>query len=160
LENTQTCPNLEFLDEIENDVVDLVEVQQMVKEKYEELDKYNYLDNSEIIKNGLRKEKELLKKLKNDLDNLFNIKPKWYRKGFIIRKRSNDYRIYSPVIIDRSSIEYDLLKKLMRELHVEYFLHGGLIGYMYTTVESHMWEIPNEIPNNSFINKLRSEIDG
>ena len=160
MENVQTCPNLELLDEIKNDVDILVEVQEIVKEKYNNLDKNNYLDNSEIIKNGLIKEKELVEKLKNDLNGLFNIKPKWYRKGFVIRKRANDYRIYPPAIIDRSSIEYDLLKKLMTELHTEYFLHGGLVGYMYGSADNHKWEIPNGIPNNSFINKLRSEIDG
>ena len=149
---------LEFLDMIKSDVDDLVEVQEIVKENYDDLDKDNYSENSRSIKKGLLKEQEILQKLVDDLNGLFGIEPKWYRKGFRIRKRSDDYKIYPPVGIDRTSIEYDLLKKLMTELHKEYFLSGGLIGYMYSSAENHKWEIPNEIPDNAFIRKLRGEL--
>ena len=149
---------LEFLDMIKSDVDDLVEVQEIVKGNYDGLDKDNYSENSRSIKNGLLKEQEILQKLMGDLNGLFGIEPKWYRRGFRIRKRSGDYKIYPPVWIDRTSIEYDLLKKLMTELHKEYFLSGGLIGYMYSSAEKHKWEIPNEIPDNAFIRKLRGEL--
>lgn len=149
---------LEFLDMIKSDVDTLVGVQEIVKENYDDLDKDNYSENSRSIKKGLLKEQEILQKLVNDLNGLFGIEPKWYRRGFRIRKRSDDYKIYPPVGIDRTSIEYDLLKKLMTELHKEYFLSGGLIGYMYSSAEKHKWEIPNEIPDNAFIRKLRREL--
>lgn len=148
---------LEFLDMIKSDVDTLVEVQEIVKENYDDLDKDNYSENTSSIKKGLLKEQEILQKLVDDLNGLFGIEPKWYRRGFRIRKRSDDYKIHPPVGIDRTSIEYDLLKKLMTELHKEYFLSGGMIGYMYSSAENHKWEIPNEIPNNAFIRKLRGE---
>ena len=150
--------NLKFLDMIKSDVDALVEVQEIVKENYDKLDKDNYSENSRSIKKGLLKEQKILQELVDDLNGLFGIEPKWYKRGFRIRKRSDDYKIYPPVWIDRTSVEYDLLKKLMTELHTEYFLSGGMIGYMYSSAEKHKWEIPNEVPSNAYINKLRSEL--
>lgn len=64
------------------------------------------------------------------------------------------YKIKYPRV-DKSSTEYMLLKKLMIKMHEKHVLCDGMVGYAYSSVESHMWEIPNEIPDDKFIRKLR-----
>ena len=145
-----------YLERIEDNINTLVETQNNVNELYDDMDKDNL--NIEEICQGLQEEKDILDSLMDNLNKMFNIRPSWHRKGFrIIPYHFSRYKI-KPPHIDKSSIEYVLLKKLMIELHKKHFLHDGMIGYLESTVESHMWEIPNTIPDDKFIRKLRRQL--
>lgn len=146
-----------YLEYIEENINDLVEVQDKVVAQYNDLDKDN-LETIAFIKQGLRDEKDILSGLMNNLNGLFHIRPSWHRRGFtIVPYEFSRYKI-KPPLVDKSSIEYTLLKKLLIKQHEKHLLHNGAITYAETSVESHMWEIPNRIPDDSFIRNLRGQI--
>lgn len=150
-----------YLEYIEANINDLVTVQDHVKQVYDNLDNIDPLDvdlNVEIIREGLRDEKDILSGLMNNLNNLFGIRPSWHRRGFtIIPDKQDMYRIKHPRI-DKSSTEYVLLRKLLIKSHNHYFLGDGAITYQLWDEEDYMWYIPNRIPNDKFISKLRRQI--
>lgn len=145
-----------LVDEIRENIDNLVAVQEKVVEDYKNLTRVN-MEDVKNIQIGLQDEKDILNGLKNNLNLLFNIKPKWYKQGFKIKPiELHRYEIRPPLTgCDRSSNEYMLLKKALILFHKKHFLHDGMIGYAYTSVESHMWELPNPISDDAFIRKLR-----
>ena len=143
-----------YLEYIESNIDDVVTVQKRVKKLYKNLDK-DSLDDIADIKQGLQDEKDILNGLMNNLNGLFGIRPSWHRQGFrIVPMELSRYKIKCPRV-DKSSTENMLLKKLKIKMHEKHLLCDGMVGYAYSSVESHMWEIPNEIPDDTFIRRLR-----
>ena len=68
------------------------------------------------------------------------------------------YIIRTPLFLNKASREYQLLKQVMIRLHKHYFLMDGGIRYSFSSVESHMWEIPCFMSDNELIEKLRKQI--
>ena len=146
-----------YLGYIEDNINDVVAVQEKCNELYKNMDK-DHLDTIPDIKQCLQDEKDILDGLMNNLNKLFNIRPSWHRRGFrIIPYKFDKYKIKCPHV-DKSSTEYMLLKKLMIKMHTKHCLYDGMIDYAYTSVEAHMWEIPNTIPDDKFIRKLRRQL--
>lgn len=147
-----------YLEYIEENINDLVKVQDQVVKEYKNLDKDN-LDKIANIRQGLQDEQDILSGLMNNLNKLFGIRPSWHRRGFIIIPiELGKYKIKHPRI-DKSSTEYLLLKKLLLDLHKKYFLCDGMLQYIVRNEDKHMWEIPNKIPDDEFIRKLRRQIN-
>ena len=147
-----------LIDEIKENIDNLVTVQEKVVQDYKNLNTSN-MEDIKDIRIGLQDEKDILNGLKNNLNLLFNIKPKWYSRGFIITPISlQRYKIRPPLNLNHSSNEFMLLKKTLVKAHEKYFLCDGLVGYAFGDTEAHMWEIPNPIPNDAFIRKLRRQL--
>ena len=147
-----------YLSLIEENINNLVSVQESFNEIYNCLDKDSVEDISRL-RTLLQDEKDILSGLINNLNGLFNIKPKWYKKGFSIKPMELKlYEIKPPYFLPTSSMEFMLLKKLLIRLHEKHLLSDGFICYTYSSTESHMWEIPNNIPDDAFVNKLRKQI--
>ncbi len=145
-----------LVDDIRENIDNLVAVQEKVVEDYKNLTRTT-MEDVKNIQMGLQDEKDILNGLKNNLNLLFNIKPTWYKPGFLIRPiELHRYEIRPPLMgVNRSSNEFMLLKKTLIQAHEKHFLCDGMVCYAYSSVESHMWEIPNPIPDDAFIRKLR-----
>ena len=152
-----------YLNRIEEDIHLLVETQKEVNTIYDGITCNNYDESYDVLFNKLKEEQELLHSLEYHLNKLFNINPtffKWLRT-FHIRENClmhDRYEISPPLRLDKTNVEYILLKKLLIRLHEHYFLLDGGIGYSYSRVESHMWEIPNMVYENDLINRIRIDI--
>lgn len=145
------------IEKIENLIDTLVSVQMEVNDYYDNLDIDNYDEDIAFIEAGLRDEKSILGEIVITLNELFNIKLKWYNKGFKIKKGVlSRYDICPPYFgVDKSSKEYFLLSKVLIRSHEKHFLNNGGIMYKYGNVEEHMWEIPDFIEENGVIVELR-----
>ena len=76
--------------------------------------------NTKLRINDLKNsQEEIEKKIIDRLNSVFNIKPKWYRKGFKIVEYSAYYELISPKI-DKTSREYYCLKYLWKKLEEKY----------------------------------------
>jgi len=145
------------IEKIENLIDSLVSVQMEVNDYYTDLDIDNYDEDIAFIESGLRDEKFILDEIVTTLNELFNIKIKWYNKGFKIKRGElSRYEICPPHFgMDKSSKAYFLLTKILIRGHEKYFLNDGMIAYRFSTVEEHMWEIPDFIDRNGLIVELR-----
>lgn len=103
------------------------------------------LNNDEMLCKEYKISQTKLEKLKNErisiinnicnrLNYIFGIKPKWYRKGFVIQHnaKSNWYILLIPKI-DKDSKEYYCFKYLLKELNKEYenMFHKGFFDGNY-----------------------------
>lgn len=151
---------VEEIEKIETLIDNLVLVQREVNEHCDNLDIENYDEEIAFIEAGLRDEKYILDEIVDTLNILFNIKIKWYNKGFKIKRSVlKRYEICLPYFgIDKFSKEYFLLTKILIRIHKKYFLNNGGIGYQFSKVEEHMWEIPDFIEENDIIRCLRKEV--
>lgn len=137
-----------YLDTIEENIHNLVKVQKKINKHYQGLDKSNYDNELRVIYGLVLDEKDLLSGLKNNLNNLFGITPVGCIGGFKIRKGWLDYYniklpLFSLFYLDKSSMEFNLLSKLLTRLHDHYFLHDGMISYIGLGPDDYMWRIPN-----------------
>lgn len=149
------------IEKIEKLIDTLVSVQMEVNDYYDNLDIDNYDEDIAFMEAGLRDEKSILEEIVTTLNELFNIKIKWYNKGFKIKKGVlSRYEICPPHFgMDKSSKAYFLLTKILIRSHEKHFLNDGGIRYRYGNVEEHMWEIPDFIEENGVIVELRKMND-
>ena len=149
------------IEKIEDLIDSLVSVQMEVNDYYIDLDIDNFDEDIGFIESGLRDEKFILDEIVNTLNELFNIKIKWYNKGFKIKRGDlSRYEICPPHFgMDKSSKAYFLLTKILIRSHEKYFLNDGTIRYRFVNVEEHMWEIPDFIDMNGVIVELRKMND-
>lgn len=149
---------VELLGLIEENIRHLASVQIDVNTHYKNLNTDDYTEEYQKIIQGLYMEKDLLNALINNLNKYFNISSRWWFKRFRIIEESfsfGRYTIKPPVRLDKSTWQYTLLKKLLMDLHDEYFLHSGMVDYAFSSLESHMWEIPNFIEDNEVVRSIR-----
>ena len=147
---------------IEKNIRDMVKVQRTVNKAYVNLNTYNYNVNFKRMVEGLYDEYDLLNALTNNLNNYFDISSRWFFKRFRITEYEfglSRYIIKPPLKLDKTGYKFQLLKNLLIKLHKEYFLDGGFACYAFTSIESHMWEIPNFIKYNEVVNQIRMDND-
>ena len=151
--NENTSP----IDKVEKQYRMLVECQEEIKKTYKKINYENYDETIKHLKGLIKTEELFLNKLIEYMNQLFdiNIPAKWYNtlKRFTVQTIDLDrYEIKPPRGLDKHSREYWCLKKLLIQLHEEYFLCNGGASYAFTSTEYHMWEIPN------FADKIKNEI--
>jgi hypothetical protein len=147
------------VEKVEDLIDSLVYVQREVNGYYNDLDIESFDEDIAFIESGLRDERAILDEIVTTLNELFNIKIRWYNKGFKIKRGDlSRYEICPPHFgMDKSSREYFLLSKILIRSHEKYFLNDGMIQYRFATVEEHMWEIPDFIEENGLIVELRKK---
>ena len=149
-----------LLEVIEENISNLYGVQEKVNMLYESIDGENYVENYNMIVRCLYEEKDLINAIRCNLDKYFDINSRWWWNRFrIVEDVCARYIIKPPLRLDKSTWKYTLLKKLLVRLHNKYFLSDGRIGYAFSSVESHMWEIPNFIKENELIMSIRKRND-
>lgn len=151
---------MESIEDIRGIMEDLVATQEEVNMYYNSLTMDNYGVNMGFIESGLRDEEYYLDELVDKLNEIFNITPKWYNKGFKIKRGFlHRYEVKPPYFgVDKSSKEYVMLSKLLVELHKKYFLNDGGSRYAYTRIEVHMWEIPDFIIDDENMEIIRKRV--
>ena len=152
--------NDELLELIEENIRNLVIVQKQVNEDYKNITQDNYEKTYEKILQGLYDEKDLLNALTNNLNKYFEITSGLFFKKFRIVEDGIPlcrYIIRTPLRLNKNTQKYVLLKKLLINLHKEYFLCNGGLSYTFSSVESHMWEIPNFIDENELTQSMRKK---
>lgn len=152
-----------YITEIENNIHRLVAIQEKCNEIYESMNCENYTGQYNQLSDELYSEKQILDILLCNLNKLFSIEPKWYRPFHDFKLREDGmlgdrYIISPPLFLDKTSREYITLTKLLMRLHKHYFLDDGGIGYAFSSVESHKWEIPCFVNENYLVHKLRKSI--
>ena len=147
----------EKLNRIRNKYDMIIKCQEHINESYEKLNSNNY-DNEVNNLKGLCKTHNLwLNELTEYLDDYFNIQSRWSFNHFRIKQGFMCYKIKPPKMLPKTSKEYVLLKELLIELHKKHSLHNGCIGYAYSRVEDHMWEIKDKTKDTELINKLMNK---
>ena len=146
---------MKYLPLIESTIQDLNKLQKEFNENYDSrLRNNNYQD----IKDDLFLEKSYLERLTRYLNKYFDLDPiirmRWttfkIERGVLGR-----YEIIPPLFLKKGTIRFIMLKKCLTEIHRQYFLNDGKISYAYTSIEHHMWEIPDFIENDELVKEIR-----
>lgn len=155
-----------YLNKIESIINLLVETQKKCNEILDNMTCESYTTDVELLTSELTYEQELLKQVTYNLNRLFNLKPSRYSflnflfadKFRIINDEYGRYVIKPPIGLNKTGREYFMLKKLLIRLHEHYFLSDGSVGYVFSSVESHMWEIPSFVEENELIRSIKKQI--
>lgn len=85
---------------------------------------------------------EIEKNIIDRLNFIFNIKPKWYRKGFKIVEYSAYYKLIPPRL-DRTSKEYYCLKYLWKKLEEKYnsYKYDDLVYHRFYSTNCDSFQI-------------------
>ena len=111
---------------------------------------------------ALYDEQTLLKAITHNLNAYFEIDTIWWFRRFRIIEGEwflHRYIIKTPSNLCRQKAtwKYTLLKKLLIRLHEKYFLNDGGVEYAFSSVESHMWELPNFVEDNPVVRSIRKD---
>ena len=151
-----------LLELIEENIHNLVEVQKKANKHYNDLSMEDYTENYNKLAIALYDEQTLLKAITHNLNAYFEIDTIWWFRRFRIIEGEwflHRYIIKTPSNLRRQETtwKYTLLKKLLIRLHEKYFLNDGGVCYAFSSVESHMWELPNFVEDNPVVRSIRKD---